>query len=73
MISTDTNNDKKIFESIQLYLNDCCFDIQTNLSNPFSVAETHLIKVLTKIVVGSATVWWSLMELKNFIKNHKTF
>lgn len=58
-------------KSLQSYLEDCCFDIQAN-PNLLSGSETYLIKILSKIAVGSATVWWSILELKQFIKNRQS-
>lgn len=72
MNSINDNKNKDVSESIKSYLDDCCFDFQTNINNPLSVSEAYLIKILTKIIIGSATAWWSLIELKNFIENRKT-
>ena len=74
MEPTDTNTStstNKFPKSLQSYLEDCCFDIQAN-PNLLSGSETYLIKILSKIAVGSATVWWSILELKQFIKNRKS-
>jgi hypothetical protein len=58
---------------INQYLDDCCFDIQGLGPSSFSdVAETQLARILTKIAIGSATVWWSVIELKDFIKVRHT-
>lgn len=35
-------------------------------------AETQLARILTKIAIGSATVWWSVLELKDFLKIRHT-
>jgi hypothetical protein len=68
---TEAQNNKNISESIQSYLDDCCFDVQANTNNTLSGTEAYLVKILSKIAIGSATVWWSIIELKQFIKNRK--
>lgn len=74
MKPTDTKKGSisKYTKSLQSYLNDSCFDIQANPNSLLSGSETYLIKILSKIAVGSATVWWSILELKQFIKNRKS-
>ena len=57
---------------IQSYLDDCCFDMQVNPNSTLSGTEAYIIKMISKIAVGSATVWWSVIELKQFIKNRKS-
>lgn len=59
-------------ESIKSYLDDCCLDVQFSPNGTLSATETYLIKLISKIAIGSATVWWSLIELKQFIKNRKS-
>ncbi len=74
MEPTDTNTStltNKFSKSLQSYLEDCCFDIQAN-PNLLSGSETYLTKILSKIGVGSATVWWSILEFKQFIKNRQS-
>lgn len=63
---------KKKKKAIKSYLNDCCFDVQFNANSPFSVAEANMIKIISKIVVGTATAWWSIIELKEFFENRKS-
>jgi len=59
-------------ESIKSYLDDCCFDMQVNPNSTLSGTEAYIIKMISKIAVGSATVWWSVIELRQFIKNRKS-
>ena len=59
-------------ESIKSYLDDCCFDMQVNPNSTPSGTEAYIIKMISKIAVGSATVWWSVIELRQFIKNRKS-
>jgi len=63
---------KKKKQAVKSYLDDCCFDLQFNPNSPFSVAEANLIKILSKIIVGTATAWWSIIELKEFFENRKS-
>lgn len=63
---------KKKKQAIKSYFDDCCFDVQFNSNSPFSVAEANLIKILSKIIVGTATAWWSIIELKEFFENRKS-
>jgi len=34
--------------------------------------EAYLARMLTKLAIGSATVWWSLLEIKDFISIRST-
>lgn len=48
-------------------------DIQ-GLSPGMSVLdESYLARILTKLAIGSATVWWSLIEMKDFVSQYRTF
>lgn len=59
-------------QSIQSKLDDYYFDVQSvGSSNPL-MDESQLIKLVTKLSVGIATVWWSALELKDYIKLRKT-
>jgi hypothetical protein len=64
---------RELMHRLNNYLDDCCLDVQ-GFSNPgmSSIAETQLARILTKIAIGSATVWWSLLELKDFVNIRKT-
>jgi hypothetical protein len=70
------NNPNKIqyTNKVQNYLDDCCFDIQGISSSQTlsSTAEVQLARILTKIVVGAASVWWSALEFRDFLKNRRT-
>jgi hypothetical protein len=54
---------------INSFLEDSYFDVQ-GLS-PGSLGSTmdeqYLARVLTKMAIGSATVWWSILEVKDFL------
>lgn len=66
-------NKKDIHNKILDYLNDCCFDIQgiSSSSSLSSAAEVQLAKILTKVVIATASIWWSIIELREFIANRK--
>lgn len=71
-----TDNPKKLqyTNKVQNYLDDCCFDIQgiSSSQSLSSTAEVQLARILTKIVVGAASVWWSALEFREFLKNRRT-
>lgn len=67
-------NKQEYMNKISSYFDDCCLDIQ-GISTSQSLAnasEAQLARILTKIVVGAASVWWSLLEFKEFLKNRRT-
>ena len=49
------------------YFQDTYLDVQALSPNIKIFDEAHLAKLLTKLAVSSATVWWSLLEIKEFI------
>lgn len=67
------NYQQELQNSIKSYLDDCCFDVQFNPTGTLSGTEAYLVKLLSKIAIGSATVWWSIIELRQFVKNRKSF
>lgn len=54
---------------ISNFFDESYFDVQGlspgNLAS--SIDEQYLARILTKLAIGSATVWWSLLEVKDFI------
>ena len=54
---------------VNSFLEDSYFDIQglSPGSLGSSIDEQYLARVLTKLAIGSATVWWSLLEVKDFL------
>lgn len=62
-------------EQLKLRLNnffqDTYLDVQAMSPNLKSLDEAYLARILTKLAVGSATVWWSLLEMKDFVSNRK--
>lgn len=71
-IYDNSSRNQSASESIKSYLDDCCFDMQVNPNSTLSGTEAYIIKMISKIAVGSATVWWSVIELRQFIKNRKS-
>jgi len=65
----DKTQKKQILSSkIQHKLDDCYLDIQGINPSLNSLDEAYLARLLTKLAVGSATVWWSLIEIKDFMR-----
>jgi len=56
----------KIRTKISNFLENSYFDIQS-LTPGAAIDEQYLARVLTKLAIGSATVWWSILEIKDFI------
>lgn len=56
---------------INEYFEDVYFDFQTMSSTKFPINETQIIKLVTKITVGLATVWISSIELRSIMKSFK--
>jgi hypothetical protein len=67
------NKEQELRNTISEYLDDCCLDIQgiSSSSSLSSAAEVQLARILTKIAIGAASIWWSVMEFKDFISNRK--
>jgi len=53
--------------TINNFFDDTYFDIQNLTPGVKVFDEQYLAKVLTKLAIGSATVWWSLLEVKDFL------
>ena len=66
-------NEQELRNIISEYLDDCCFDIQgiSSSSSLSSAAEVQLARILTKIAIGTASIWWSIIEFRDFISNRK--
>lgn len=59
----------KLNNKINYFLENSYFDIQG--LGPTSITENQIARLLTKVAVGSVTVLWSILELKNLIKFRK--
>lgn len=63
---------KEILENkINHFFDDTYLDIQSLSPNMGSLSEAYLARLLTRLAVGTATVWWSLIEIKDFVVLHK--
>ena len=70
MNETVLNKKKNLEQKISSSLDDMYFDVQG--FDPTNIAESQIARLLTKVAVGSVTVIWSIMELKNLLKFRKT-
>ena len=66
-------NEQELRNTISEYLDDCCFDIHgiSSSSSLSSASEVQLARILTKIAIGTASIWWSIIEFRDFISNRK--
>ena len=60
------NLSNKINQSLDGYY----FDVQS-ISSSVPIDETQLVKLVTKFAVSAATVWWTAIEIKDYIKLKK--
>jgi len=68
----DYSNQKQNLQiKVNKFLEEYYLDIQGLSPNTTSLDEAYLARVLTKLAIGSATVWWSLLEIKEFITLHR--
>lgn len=68
-IKSKHQHDREIIRTkISDLLEDSYFDVQgLTPGTASSIDEQYLARVLTKLAIGSATVWWSILEVKDFI------
>lgn len=66
------NSDKKqlLEQKVSSYLENIHFDVQG--FDPSNITESQVARLLTKVAVGSVTVLWSILELKNLVKFRRT-
>lgn len=57
----------KFEKSVNKFLEETYFDVQGISTGFGTLDEAYLARVLTKLAIGSATVWWSILEVKDFI------
>lgn len=62
----------EVENKINNYFEDCYFDVIGMTPNKSILNETQLVKLVTKITVGLATVWLSSIELKTLLKSIKS-
>ncbi|MDA0763726.1 MAG: hypothetical protein O3A39_04755 [Proteobacteria bacterium] len=63
------NTKTKLSDKVNYFLENSYFDIQG--LDPTSITENQIARLLTKVTVGSVTVLWSILELRNLIKFRK--
>lgn len=63
------NTEIKLSDKVNYFLENSYFDIQG--LDPTSITENQIARLLTKVTVGSVTVLWSILELRNLIKFRK--
>jgi hypothetical protein len=66
-----SNRKQELQLKINNFFEDNYLDIQGLSPGMTSLDEAYLARVLTKLAIGSATVWWSLLEVKEFITLHR--
>lgn len=73
MNSSTRSKKQQMTNKLNSYIDDCCFDIQgiSSSHSLMNAAEAQLARILTKIVVGGASIWWSALELREFLKTRK--
>jgi len=64
-----TNKRQELQNKIDNFFEDSYFDVQgiSPTSSFASIDEAYIARILTKLAIGSATVWWSILELKDFV------
>lgn len=69
-MSAFTKKPQDIANKLQDVLNNSYLDVQG--LTPGNITETQIARLLTKVAVGSVTVFWSIIELKNIVKFRKS-
>lgn len=64
--SPRSSRHQHIQDKVNQFLEESYFDVQGMSSSFSTLDEAYLARVLTKLAIGSATVWWSIMEVKDF-------
>lgn len=67
MVSSTSNKRQQLQLKIDKYFEDIYFDTQGILPGGMPLDEAYLARVLTKLAIGTATVWWSVLEVKDFL------
>lgn len=56
-------------EKLDNFFDESYFDVQSISSSVLD--ESYFIKLVTKLAVSAATVWWTAIEIKDYIKLKK--
>ena len=67
---TKTQKQQQLKQNLDNFLDKNFLDIQ-GISTSSTLDEAYLARVLTKLAVSSATVFWSLLEVKQFLTLRK--
>lgn len=57
---------QQLQESIDKFFKESYFDVQGISPGLNSLDEAYLARVLTKLAISTATIWWSILEVKDF-------
>jgi len=62
-------DDKKvdIENKLKTFFEDNYLDVQGLSPNINALDEAYLARVLTKLAISAATIWWSVLEIKDFV------
>ena len=64
-----SNKQHELSEKLTEFFDENYFDIHAMSSNMSpSLDEAYIARVLTKLAIGTATVWWSVLEMKEFFQ-----
>lgn len=56
-------------EKLDNFFDESYFDVQSISSSVLD--ESYFVKLVTKLAVSAATVWWTAIEIKDYIKLKK--
>lgn len=62
---------EQLSDKISSFTDEYYFDIHSMSSSSLPLDESHLIKLVTKLAVSAATVWWTALEIKDYLKLKK--
>jgi hypothetical protein len=57
---------QKLHDNIDEFFKNSYFDVQGITPGINSLDEAYLARILTKLAISSATIWWSILEVKDF-------
>lgn len=66
MKSTRQLRKEQLSHDVKEFIDSTFLDVQGFSSKTTTIDEAYLARVLTKLAIGSATVWWSILEVKDF-------
>lgn len=57
---------QKLHDNIDEFFKNSYFDVQGITPGINSLDEAYLARILTKLAISTATIWWSILEVKDF-------